>query len=117
MSFTNPKWEYLLVLLVCGFLPFLFFCFHPRINLRQNWRLLVISLLFSAIPFFIWDYFATLFGHWQFNKDFILGVYIFNLPLEEVLFFFVIPFCCHFIWNIINNFQSWGKFWQDFWLR
>ncbi len=117
MIFFSPKWEYSLVLLVCGILPFLFFLFHPKIKLRDNWKFLLFSLIISAIPFLIWDYFATKNAHWQFNSDFILGIYLFNLPLEEVLFFLVIPFCCHFVWNIIDNFENWPKFWQDFWLK
>lgn len=114
MSLFSPKWEYSLVLLVCGILPFLFFLFHPKIKLRDNWKFLLISLIISAIPFLIWDYFATKNAHWQFNSDFILGIYIFNLPLEEVFFFLIIPFCCHFVWYIIDNFENWPKFWQDF---
>lgn len=117
MNFINPRWEYLTVLLVCVVLPLLFTIFHPRIRLRNNWQILIISLIISAIPFLIWDYFATKFSHWSFNPDFILGIYIFNLPLEEVLFFFAIPFCCHFLWSIIDNFENWPKFWQDLFLR
>ena len=82
MSLFSPKWEYSLVLLICGILPFLFFLFHPKIKLRDNWKFLIISLIISALPFLIWDYFATKNAHWQFNSDFILGIYIFNLHLR-----------------------------------
>jgi lycopene cyclase domain-containing protein len=111
------NWEYLLVLLLCVSLPLGFFLFHPRIKLRENWKILLISLTVSVIPFLIWDYFATLYGHWQFNPDFILGIYLANLPMEEVLFFLAIPFCCHFVWWIITNYDSPRQLWQDFWLK
>lgn len=117
MNFINPKWEYLTVLFICVILPLIFSIFHPKIKLRKNWKILVLTLIISAIPFLVWDYFATKNAHWQFNSDFVLGFYIFNLPLEEVLFFLTIPFCCHFVWNIIDNFENWSQFWRDLFMR
>jgi lycopene cyclase domain-containing protein len=39
---------------------------------------------------------------WSFNEDYITGIKIFNLPIEELLFFFVIPYCCIFIYECIK---------------
>ena len=44
-------------------------------------------------------YFFTLQGVWGFNSDYISGIHIGNLPIEEVLFFIVVPFSCTFIYE------------------
>jgi len=64
-----------------------------------------------SIPWIIWDYFATLRGHWNFNSDFYLGFKILNLPFEEVMFFWVIPFACLFVWTNVRDFENWKDFW------
>jgi len=113
----NSHFEYLAVLCLSIFLPLLFTIFHPSVLLKKHYKTLILSLIVSGIPFIIWDFFATHFGHWSFNPDFILGIYIFNLPFEEVLFFFAIPFCCHFVWSIIRDFETWAIFWDKLLLK
>jgi lycopene cyclase domain-containing protein len=63
--------------------------------------------LFSAIAiiggfFVIWDVWFTNMGIWGFNAEHLLGVHIFNLPIEEVLFFIVVPYACVFIHNTMT---------------
>jgi len=41
---------------------------------------------------------------WKFNPDYITNVHVFNLPVEEVLFFFVVPYCCTFIYECIRKY-------------
>ena len=40
--------------------------------------------------------------HWGFNNDYLLGIYLFNLPLEEILFFITVPYACVFIYECLN---------------
>lgn len=56
-----------------------------------------------AVPFLIWDEIFTRAGFWGFNPDYLSGIYLMSLPIEEVLFFFTIPIACTFIYACLNN--------------
>jgi lycopene cyclase domain-containing protein len=57
------------------------------------------------LPFFIlWDMIAAHRGYWNFNPEYITGIMVYNLPVEEVLFFIVIPFAALFTWESVKYF-------------
>ncbi len=55
-----------------------------------------------AFLYIIWDIFFTYKGVWSFNETYTTGIRLANLPLEEVLFFFIVPYCCIFIYECIR---------------
>ncbi len=65
------------------------------------------SIIISAIPYILWDVWATYNKHWSFNAKYHSNIFIYNLPLEEVLFFVVIPFCIIFVWSLLRKYNSW----------
>lgn len=56
------------------------------------------------VVFIPWDIWFTEEGVWWFNHDYTLGIDIFGLPIEEWLFFIVIPAACVFIYESLNHF-------------
>jgi len=114
---TWHNFEYFIFLFGCLIFPLLLTLFHPNLNLKKNLKQAIIAIFITCIPFWIWDIFAVIFGHWSFNPSFITGVYLVNLPIEEVLFFVVIPFCCLTIWAEIKAFTTWSDFWNRFTLK
>ncbi|MEO6285940.1 MAG: lycopene cyclase domain-containing protein [Dyadobacter sp.] len=86
---------YLIVDLAAISVPLLF-SFHPKIALYKKWYLLWPAILLSTIPFVIWDSAFTQMGVWGFTPKYLTGLYLFHLPVEEILFFICIPYACLF---------------------
>jgi len=92
---------YLKLLLLSGCVPFIL-SFWPPLRIWRYPRALAFTLSLIIFIFGSWDIFATWRGHWSFAPAGVFATRIINLPLEEVLFFAVIPFCCIFTWEVIN---------------
>lgn len=93
--------KYMMVLIISGFLPLLL-SFYPKLKFWRNYKALVLTISILVLSFGTWDVLATWRGHWYFNPQGIIGITIINLPLEEWLFFIVIPFCCIFTWEALK---------------
>jgi lycopene cyclase domain-containing protein len=76
----------MLIFTVCG-------SFWLEIALKVGvLRRVILSVLPISSLFLIWDAYAISKGHWFFDREQILGIYgPLNIPLEEYLFFIVIP--------------------------
>lgn len=61
-------------------------------------------MLLPALFYIVWDIIFTANKVWSFNEDYITGIKLINLPVEEVLFFFVVPYCCLFIYECIRSY-------------
>ena len=84
---------YLLILVACvlGTLP-LELVLHARVYAR--WRRLVAVLACVVVVFGGWDVAAIAAHHWHYDPRRLVGVTLpGRLPLEELLFFLVIPTC------------------------
>ena len=46
-----------------------------------------------AAVFIAWDYLAARAGWWTFDRRYLTGLFAGPLPVEELLFFLVIPLC------------------------
>jgi len=91
----------MLALVIAGILP-LILSFWPALKFYRHWRALIYTLGLIILIFGAWDVFATWRGHWYFNPQGVFALRIINLPVEEVLFFIVIPFCCIFTWEALK---------------
>ena len=69
---------------------------EPVLGVRvlRRWRRLLLTVLPIAAIFVLWDLAAIAAGHWTFDPAQTTGVLLGGgLPLDEVLFFVVVPVC------------------------
>ena len=59
-------------------------------------------MILSGLFFIIWDELFTINNVWSFNSNYVSGLYIRHLPIEEVLFFICVPYACLFIYEVCN---------------
>ncbi|MFN6039186.1 MAG: lycopene cyclase domain-containing protein, partial [Bacteroidota bacterium] len=76
--------------------------FDKRVAFYKKWKPLFLAISIMMIIFIPWDILKTDHGVWGFNQDYICGIYFFNLPIEECLFFVCIPYACIFIYECLN---------------
>lgn len=65
-----------------------------RVGVLRQWRRLLLTLAPVVAVFVVWDLLAIAAGHWSFDPAQTTGV-VFpgGLPLDELLFFVVVPIC------------------------
>jgi len=65
-----------------------------RVNVLRRWRRLALTVTVVVLAFGAWDIAAIAAGHWRYDPAQTLGVRLpGRLPLEELLFFVVVPVC------------------------
>jgi lycopene cyclase domain-containing protein len=88
-----------LALMVLVAAPYLWKSRDRNLPLHRRQRSALLAMALVALPFVIWDVLATDAGHWRFSPEYTLQLRIVNLPLEEVLFFVVVPLTSILVWE------------------
>ena len=92
---------YLYLNLFTLFFPFIL-SFDKRVHFYTNWKFLFPAMAVNALVFISWDSLFTRLGIWGFNPAYLVGLDLFGLPLEEVLFFVTVPYACVFIYEVLR---------------
>lgn len=101
------RFTYLAVLAGCllGTLPLELFL-QTRVYAR--WRRWLLALAPGFVLFVAWDLYAIAAGHWSFDPRQTLGLLLpGGIPLEEVLFFVVIPTCGLLAFEAVRRTTGW----------
>ena len=97
----NSHYTYLLLDVLSVAFPFLL-SFDKKVAFYKTWKYLFPAMFIVGLFFIAWDVLFTAKGVWGFNTVYITGVNLFNLPIEEVLFFVCVPYSCVFIYEVCN---------------
>ncbi len=87
------RFQYLLLMGLCLVITLpLEFLFGARVWRRP--RRLLAALWLPLVIFLVWDVIAIARDHWGYNERYVTGWELpFDLPVEELAFFLVIPIC------------------------
>jgi lycopene cyclase domain-containing protein len=95
-------WQYLLVLALCVAVTLpLEIIGGARVYRRP--RALLATLVPVAAVFAGWDLIAVHGGDWWFSARYILGLRMAGLPVEEWLFFLVVPVCALLTYEVLGH--------------
>jgi lycopene cyclase domain-containing protein len=79
-----------------------------RTRVYARWRRLVVALVPVVAIFCAWDLYAIAAGHWTFDPDRTTGVLLpGGLPLDEVLFFVVVPIAGVLTLEAVRSVKRW----------
>jgi len=92
---------YLLINILIIFFP-LVLSFDKNLTYYKKVPHVLKSIAFVSTAYIIWDVIATKRGDWAFNPEHLAGIYIWGLPLEEILFFITVPYSCIFIYETVS---------------
>ena len=101
-------------LIIGAFIGPLLLSFDKKVAFYKNFKFFILGLLFTATFFLVWDEVFTINKIWGFNPRYLWGIYLGHLPLEEVLFFFIVPYNCVFIHQVLKAYfpdvklKNWG---------
>lgn len=93
--------EYLIINILIISIPLLL-SFENNLKFYTRLPYYLFSIAIVSTAYIIWDSIATLRGDWAFNPEYLIGIYLFHLPIDEILFFITVPYSCIFIFETIR---------------
>ena len=101
------QWDYLGLMAACLLITLpLELVFAARVYRR--WQVLLKALLPVVVVFAVWDIFAIARDHWTYDSRFVTGIDLGVLPLEELVFFLVIPVCALLSYEAVGTVIGWA---------
>ena len=95
---------YYLLINAIAFVPVLFLSFDKKVAFWSHRKPLFISISIIGSLFIIWDIYFTHIGVWGFNERYLIGIDLFGIPIEEILFFVTIPYASIFTFKTIQQY-------------
>lgn len=91
------KYLYLILDIFSFAIPFAYSFERKRMHFIKYWKPYFSAIIIVGLFFIIWDVYFAYQNIWGFNDRYLVGLRIFKLPLEEWLFFLLIPYASNFI--------------------
>jgi lycopene cyclase domain-containing protein len=79
-----------------------------RVRVYARWRRLFVAVVPEFVVFVAWVLYAIAAGHWDYSDARTLGVRLpGGIPVEEVLFFVVVPLCSVLALEAVRRVTGW----------
>jgi lycopene cyclase domain-containing protein len=79
-----------------------------RVRVYARWRRFLLAVLPEFVVFVVWVLYAIDQGHWAYDDGQTLGVRLpGGIPVEEVLFFLVVPLCSVLAFEAVRRVTGW----------
>lgn len=78
-----------------------------RTRVLVRLRRVVLSIAPVLAVFLTWDSYAIASGHWSFSKELTTGIGVGDLPVEEALFFVVVPLAAILTLEAVRSARGW----------
>ena len=76
--------------------------FDKRVAFFRQWKRLIVAIIPVSAIYLLWDVLVTERGHWSFKPEYAGSWQPLGLPAGEWLFFFVVPYACLFILEVVR---------------
>ncbi len=84
--------------------------FGFRLKFSKRLKLFLLTDSLILVLYIIWDFWAISKGSWFFDPDQILGIMLLGkLPIEEFLFFIIVPLMTVLTYLALTKLTGWGK--------
>lgn len=70
---------------------------------------LLLALAPTVALFAVWDVWGIVRGHWWYSERFMTGWMVGPIPLEELVFFVVVPICGLLTLEAVGRVLAWGR--------
>ncbi|MGY1663104.1 lycopene cyclase domain-containing protein [Geodermatophilus sp. SYSU D00705] len=78
------------------------------VRVYARWRRLLVAVVPEFVVFVVWVLYAIAQGHWDYSDRLTLGVRLpGGIPVEEVLFFLVVPLCSVLALEAVRKVTGW----------
>ncbi len=78
------------------------------VRVYARWRRLLLAVLPEFVVFLVWVLYAIAQGHWDYSATRTLGIRLpGGIPVEEVLFFVVVPICSVLALEAVRKVTGW----------
>lgn len=85
-----------------------------RARVYRRPRRLLLALLPVVLLFSVWDVVGIARDHWTYSERYTTGILLpFRMPLEELVFFLVIPVCGLLTLEAVGTTMTWWRRWRE----
>ena len=84
--------------------------FGFKLQFARKLKLFLLADSLILVIYLIWDFWAVSKGSWFFDSNQILGIMLLGkLPIEEVLFFIIVPMMTVLTYLALTKLTGWGR--------